>query len=454
MNRLMRRLVFWRWGRGGSGGGGGGSGSVDNALWDGANTLWDGANNLSTNTDALPPELLAFTVSGMPYSRRSAPRTFAMPDGTPVAIGNMADLAVEADLFLNPHNRLSAHHRPIGRGAIAGVPGGCATIGGAYDSPGAVNSRGRIANVKYFILGNTNQAKKYTYKVDSGDSTDRTIADEVGAPSNNKLPFTCRFPNGVTLPSTSGDDVIQLWPRDGGGTDISDLFFNFEDADSTARRRYEFPIGGLDFVDGSDIYDRGSSASYLRYPGTILRGSEINPTNPAPIRHALHCTATGNDNQGAPEGAHVVAPKMVWPAYGMDSSAGTPGNTLGDIPYGARLFIRWQDRGRRATLGLSARGLVLFDCFAQYGCYILDTVGDHEDGQGYMKLRVDQDIQTSGSIADDINAQLALILPLLYPLRNPCSHADHESEVWADGYAYAGGDGPIDASSINTAWDR
>jgi hypothetical protein len=60
------------------------------------------------------------------------------------------------DLFLNPFNKWSAHHRLIGAGAEAGVPGGTANPAATnptYDAPGALNSRGRLANVTLFRCG-------------------------------------------------------------------------------------------------------------------------------------------------------------------------------------------------------------------------------------------------------------------------------------------------------------
>jgi hypothetical protein len=356
------------------------------------------------------------------------------------------------DLFLNPFNKWSAHHRPIGALAEAGVPGGTANptaTNPSYDAPGALNSRGRLANVKLFRCGASAQGRKYIYRV-SGSDPNRTIADEPGAPSSNKLPVTLRMPSGVTYPSTTGDDVIQLWPRNGTATDMSDLFFNFEDSASTAKRRYEYPIGGMDVPDGSDSWDRGSSASGLRFPGTVLRGFEINPASPAPIRHALNVTATRHSNEGAPASAHVLGKKRVWPAMFTDGNAGDAGYNTGDLPYGTRIFIRWQDRTQRGSLGLSARGLILFDTFLYFGCYIIDGQGQHSAGGGVLQLRIDQDV--TSTVVDDLDDQLQKLLPLLYPMRNPRPH-NTETERHTDGLPYAGGGGPVGPGSINTAWD-
>jgi len=392
-------------------------------------------------------------------------------DGSPTADGSVSADAtsasdsgndaepppIETDLFLNPFDRLSAHHRPIGAGAEAGVPGGTLNprdSDPSYDAPQGIDSRGRLAVVTLFRCGATKQGRKYIYRVSPSDP-DRTIDDLADAPANNKLPVTLRMPSDVIYPSTDGDDVIVLWPRDGGATDIGDLFSNFEDATSEAKRRREYPFGGTDVADGSDSWDRGNSASGLRFPGTVLRGFEINPPNPEPIRHALDVTATRHSNAGAPPSAHVLGKTHVWPAYYRDSSAGDPGNNTGDIPYGTRVFIRWQDRDLRETLGLSARGKVLFDTFLYYGFYVVDGQGQHANGGGVLQLRIDHEV--TAEVVADIDAQLQKMLPYLYPMRNPRRHAT-ETEIYTDGLPYAGGGGPLvpcqtAASSCNTAYD-
>jgi hypothetical protein len=181
------------------------------------------------------------------------------------ALGTVAH--AQADLFTNPFNKLSAHHRPIGAGAEAGVPGGTLNPTAAnptYDAPKAINSRGRLANVAVFKCDPSQQGRKYTYLVQSTDPW-RTIDDAPGAPANNKLPVTLRMPNNVTYPSTPHDDNVILWPRNGNTAgDMADLFYNFEDSASTALFRREYKFAGTDVNDGSDTWDRGSSASGLR----------------------------------------------------------------------------------------------------------------------------------------------------------------------------------------------
>lgn len=356
----------------------------------------------------------------------------------------------QSDLFHNPYNKYSAHHRPVGAGAEYGVPG--------TQGPG---TRGRIAIVTKIGLSMAPATKKYIHLVHPTDPMRRITYDvKSGGKGGGKgLPINLRMPEGVPYPTKGEDRNVILWPRDGGSTDLCTMFYGFNNTTGTARYAKAWPFKGLDFADGSDSYDEGSGASRMRWPSGVMRGFEINPESPAPVRHCFQCTATRHSNPDnknspkAPASRHVLGKTYEWPAYGTDSSADAPGRNLGDIPYGTRLVIRVQDFDRRNTLGLSPRGLVLFDNFCYYGMYVVDGQGQYDavNNGAVLQLRCDQEV--SDSTTADVNAQLMRILPLLWPLRNP-RPLDKETEVWTNGLPYAGGGGPIDpAKSLNTAWD-
>ncbi|MFZ5829709.1 MAG: hypothetical protein ACOY3P_06465, partial [Planctomycetota bacterium] len=361
------------------------------------------------------------------------------------------EIPAGTDLFHNPYNKYSAHHRPVGVGAEYGVPG---TTGPA--------TRGRIEIVTSIRLSSAPATKKYIHLVKPTDPVRRITHDKSsgGKVGGEGLPIEVRMPEGVPYPTRGEDRNVILWPRDGGTRDLCTMFYGFNNDRGTARYSKAWPFQGVDFADGSDSYDKGSGASRMRWPAGVMRGFEINPENPAPIRHCLQCTATRHSNPDsksspkAPPSRHVLGKTFVWPAYGTDGNADSPGRNLGDIPYGTRLVIRKQDFEKRDQLGLSPRGSVLFDTFCYYGMYIVDGQGQYDaanDG-AVMQLRCDQVV--SDTAAADVNDQLMKILPLLWPLRNP-RPLDKETEVFPkDGLPYAGGGGPLDtAKSINTAWD-
>ena len=362
-----------------------------------------------------------------------------------------AEIPENTDLFHNPYNKYSAHHRPVGAGAEYGVPGTSGTA-----------TRGRIAIVTRIALSSAPATKKYLHQVKPTDPMRRIKYDPKtgGDPKDNGLPIEVRMPEGVPYPTKGEDRNVILWPRDGGTTDLCTMFYGFNNLTGTARYAKGWPFQGLDFHDGSDAYGPGSGASRMRWPSGVVRGFEVNSDDPSPIRHCLQCTATQHikpDNKKAPQAPasrHVLGKTFVWPAYGTDSGASNPAANLGDIPYGTRLVIRKQDFGKRDSLGLSARGLVLFDTFCYYGMHIVDGQGQYDarNNGAVLQLRCDQEV--SPVAADDVNEQLLKILPLLWPVRNPRPNGK-ETEIFpGDGLPYAGGGGPLDpAQSINNAWD-
>jgi len=367
------------------------------------------------------------------------PEAGFQPDGVPTT----------ANLFLNPFSRLSAHHRPVGKGAIYGIPGSASA-----PVPG---SRGRLDIVTLFRCGATEAGRKYIYRVDPGDPK-RAIMQNKDSKNGSKLPYTLRIPN-AKLPVKGEDKNVILCFRNGGPAPLCDLFYGFDNVADTARYRREFLLSGTDVGDGLDGQDSGGGASRVRWPGTVLRGHEINNAATALVQHALNCTATRHshpDNKVAPKAPasrHVLNRDFVWPSSGTDGGAAYPDNQ-GDIPYGTRLVIRWQDRLLRDSpkLGLTARGKALFDALLYYGVYILDGQGSYDaaNNGAVLQLRVDQDVQN----VTELDAQLTKILPLLWPVMNPRPRGKKETEVWTDGLPYAGGGGPLDpVMSVNTAWD-
>ena len=356
------------------------------------------------------------------------------------------------DLFVNPYDKLSAHHRPVGAGAEYGVPG---TTG----EP----TRGRIDIVTRIGISMAPATKKYIHRVAPADPFRRIVYDPAtggGQGGGKGLPIEVRMPTGVPYPSAGEDRNVVLWPRDGGAKDLCTMFYGFNHETGTARYSKAWPFAGSDLGDGADGYDVGSGASRLRWPSGVLRGFEINPENPAPIRHCFQATATRHskpDNRSspkAPPSRHVLSKTFVWPAQGTDGGASDQGSNLGDIPYGTRLVVRRQDFAQRETLGLSPRGRVLFDTLCYYGLYLVDGQGQYDaanDG-AVIQQRCDQEV--TRAVADDVNAQLMKILPLLWPVRNP-RPLDRETEIFpADGLPYAGGGGPLDPDhSVNSAWD-
>jgi hypothetical protein len=362
-------------------------------------------------------------------------------------------------LFLNPFNKLSAHHRPVGLGMLGrdaidnpdayyGIPG---TTGPA--------TRGRMSIVTSVRLQGP-VGLKWNYWVSPTDpyrTIERAFNSLPGPKPPATLPFTCRMPQGVVYPPEPNppqDCNVFFYPRNGDQIDLGDLFNQFKYNGRTAQHRYSYGLGKLDTMEVADGWGRGTSASKIRWPSCCLRYSDLAPANPGPINHCLNVLATRKGVEGS---RHVLGKTRVWPSYGVDTSSSNANENMGDIPYGTRFVIRWQDRGLRDSLGLTARGKVLFDCLLHYGFYVLDGANQGgENGGGYVGFRTDEAPTATGdwpwTMKEEVRIALGKLVKLCWPVRNVRTYS-FDNEIHSDGLPYASGGGPLGPGSINTAWD-
>jgi len=409
-----------------------------------------------------------------------------LPDGELPDSGNQSpdahapdgDTPPESDLFLNPFNKDSAHHRPIGAKVEYGIPGGAEfktfePDNPSYTASGPLNDRSELAaRIGQFVCGRSNQGRKWLYRVSSSDP-DHTIAI-TGEPA-----VTIKMPAGDTaqggnepfyppVPPAGGDFTVGFYRRDGSAADLLDMFTDFDYANRKASAHGSYPLAGLDTGEQPGYY---KSAAHLRWPGTVLRGHEINGADPGPILHALNCTAT---RKNLPYSAHILNRQVVWPAWGVDATANEnsakfdPTHNHGFMPYGTRLAIRLVDRDEVLSHlpAANKRGRAIVDVLTFYGVYIVDGHGEpaaSDPDKGKLQLRIDGLVgkDPNGAeipgVVDDIDEALGLSLSYLYPVRNPRPHDSNGDERYSNGLCYAGGGGPLDPGrperSQNTAYD-
>lgn len=342
-------------------------------------------------------------------------------------------------LFLNPFNKFSAHHRPIGAGAQKGIPGTTGTP-----------TRGRLAIVDHILCSAGPELTKYHNHVSATDPF-FTITRRGTEGGGTGLPVTLRMPDNASLypPSINPvDRTVTLYPRNGGTDDICDLFYRFGFPTKDAADHRVYGLAGVDWP-GEDSGDGGTSASRLRYPSGVLTLTDVQAVSPLPIRHALQAVAT---RIGDPASSHILGKTYVWPAKGTDGNADDPGNNTGDMPYGVKLFVPPDLRSAVDALSLTPRQRAIAQCMIYYGMYLVDGTGPEGDGDGKIDVRVDGPLGKNGTIVTEINGAFAALKDFLWPMRNP-RPLTSETEVWTDGLPYAGGGGPIDVNSVNTAYD-
>ena len=385
------------------------------------------------------------------------------------------------DMLANPFNKMSAQHRPIGDRAIYGIPAGEPDGNKGPATPARPGERGAIAH-----LGGIQLTKKvftkYLYDIDPSwpAETIRWDGKAGGGPPIITLPHDFKVPpqtRGVFRPFGTGREAcLGVYDR---ATDRLFQFYHLAvgaDDALMANFVHVYPLGGVDYKLDDDPWQGGSSASKLRLPAGVMRYNEIKSPNPVPIYHMFHTTASYDNNAKGghnPAAAQVLGRTICWPAASNDGSAS---KNQGDIPYGTRVCIRWGDRvvrdsttehpimgldGIMWALNLDAdggtRGHILFDQAVHYGYVIVDgTSAIASPTSGVLQIRTDNGDapgdQWPGTVYDAVAKELNKIRPLLWPIANTRGYGA-ETEIYKDGLPYAGGGGPLDSASKNTAWD-
>lgn len=394
----------------------------------------------------------------------------------------MVTAAEARALLANPFGFAAAHHRPVGLGRAGkradlnpteyyGVPG---TTG--------VGTRGRMAQVTKILFGSGSVGLKFFHLVEPTDPLIHIIThDTSGITTNLPFDFLAPTPGGArniiypNEPLNPADANVGFYPRDGGIADLMDIMNEFQYVGRHAKRRVTYGLLGLDTAEGGG--SAGLSASDLRWPSTICRWADLAATNPGPIRHCLSVLAT---RITAPPSTHVLGRTKVWPAYGMDNNATSGVNNSGDIPYGCRFAIRWQDRqirdsttanpiadgdGVMRALNLTPRGKVLFDCLLHYGFLVLDGTPEFDGTPtapigGSITFRCENAPAGAGfadgrwptDVRDDCTAAVRALVPFCWPLRYGRSLTT-EDELHTDGLYYAAGGGPLYGGIQNIAWN-
>ena len=275
----------------------------------------------------------------------------------------------QKDWFYNPFNQYSAHHRPIGTGAIY-----------ADENHPAV----------------VDWLKRSQLNINVGDKPHGlyvTTADEDGpvltvnkrqATGTSGLPAQMRFPaEGVEI------DFPDYWDGNITVYDRTIDKFNhlrvyaWNEGNPVAMQYRQYSPTGIGHA--TELAKRlGTSATGVAAPFGILRGWEVKKTA-HPIGHALNIVVR------AREEPIQMGREVWWPAVGMDGFAYTnPDYNTGNIPYGSLWAIPPVSKGGPDLdeLGLTEKGKRLAEAIRDYGMYVVDA------GAG-PAIRADQDFSES-----------------------------------------------------------
>jgi hypothetical protein len=308
--------------------------------------------------------------------------------------------ADKADLFKNPFNKNSAHHRPIGTDAIYASdtdPGTRDWLATTHLNVNVGNPSGtsvvEVTNRDpFFVIAGAAKCDNVvgmpvTVRLPAGGFLNNAVRPDGGCADNVVIVFDKGAPN-----STTDDQVHQLRQ------------FDWNNGRPVAQKRGTWNIRGLGH--GTRYGERvGSAASGVAGLFGVLRGHEIN-TPGYKITHALHLGLPRKEGPGCKV---MLSKEVVLPATFRDKSYNSAGNNTGNIPYGALMALK-QDIDI-ATLGLSEIGLRLAEGLQEYGAYVVN-------GGGCNAGAIDADQHVSYATKRQLRSDIRKIYPLMRRVMN------------------------------------
>jgi hypothetical protein len=246
------------------------------------------------------------------------------------------------DTFANPFSKESAHHRPIGSGAVFADRNHTSTISLLKSGFNNINSdNGWGTNV---------------YESNASDPL-KTVTH--AGPLNFGLPVTLRVPAGADNGNKT-DSVVVIVE---GGTGIAHQFYQWRwnNGKPTAGNHRTWDTKGAGHA-GSRL---GTSASGVAGMFGLLRGQEVN-TPGYKIQHALQIALDAKGACGI-----MIKNQVVWPAVSTDGFCRDSRFCRGNIPYGALLAL--PPNVNIGSLGLSEPGKRLAEALQNYGTYVVDN---------------------------------------------------------------------------------
>lgn len=305
----------------------------------------------------------------------------------------------KADLFKNPFNRTSAHHRPIGSGAVYAADDHPATRNWLRSDHLNLNV-GNPSGTSVLEVSPVNP-----WIVVSGAANCDRI---VGMPVTIRLPARGFITNNTRPDGGCADNEVVIFDRGLPGVNDGTVHqlrqYNWNGGRPVAQRHDTWNIRGRghETVPGRRL---GPAASGVAGLFGVLRGHEIN-TPGYPIAHALHIGVP----RKAGTGCNVMLGRVaVLPATTMDSSYNSPGYNTGKIPYGALLAIK--PNVNLNNLGLTEYGLRLARAAQNYGMYVLN-------GGGCDAPAIDADQHVSFDVKWQLRSDIRKIYPHLRMVLN------------------------------------
>ncbi len=331
-----------------------------------------------------------------------------------------AECPLKNDLFLNPFNKDSAHHRPIGTGAV--YAGESHPVTQVWKKVSRISINNPSPHGTAFAVAENNHP--------TVTLTHRSCPRWNHNPSGSGFPLSLRLPPNFP-PNFSGEDC---WDNAGAILDRSSgtirEFYELNPNSRTASLVRSYDVRGTGHA--TQLGQRvGMTATGMSTIVGAVRGHELEAIG-QPIRHAYHlaipATTVQASNTGLPQ---LLSRNIQWPATTADTSSRNIANNNGPIPYGALLAIPPVSKGGPdlSTLGLSEPGLRMAEAMRDYGVYVIDNAS------GVVLRSTDV---LGGNIGTQARADMRTIAPYLRLVTNSVTGAT-AAVVPGDTLRYNGG---------------
>lgn len=317
---------------------------------------------------------------------------------------------IQTDLFLNPYNSLSVHHKPIGTGAQY--------AGNSHPSTTSL----LLENFTTLNVGIP--WGRYIVREDPSLPL-VTFSQHAGYGSGEGLPISLRVAYFYAPGPVDGnyyDNEVQVVSLDNS----VHTFYEVVWLNSGSQPRANFRMSHSAEGKGHGPSRTSPGASGLGALIGIVRGHEVNADS-GEFGHCINFLARSRGTN------QVFSKQFVWPATSTDWFCSSPENCNGNIPYGALFALPQQifTDSYINGMGLSELGRRIARQLRNYGGYFVD-------GAQGRPIRCDQYITSAK--ATEFRTQMKMIYP---GLRMVTNNLESYSQA-------AGGGTPI---APNTAYD-
>ena len=316
------------------------------------------------------------------------------------------------DVFMNPFNRQSAHHLPIGTGARYAGDNHPATRDWLRANRFAINVGGPWG-ADVVATGSSDMVRTVNGRPFGPQ------ASVIGLPTNIRLPRNGLITSIELNRSNNFDGVAVVHDRVAGTThELYQYDWNNGSPVASIHRRSDIRGLGHGTSPGQRV---GMTATGVSMLFGLLRGDQIN-TPGHPIEHALQMVLPLD----RPNECNVMLGMgIILPATTRDGHAGQSGNNSGNIRYGELLAL--PPNVNLNSLGLSEPGMRLARAIQGYGIRVVDS-----GGCGAGAIRTDQ------HVSSHVYNQLWNDIPKIYPHIRVVTNGE-----WQPGLTAIGGGQPI-----------